>query len=413
MMVDKAIERTARAGEDDARDKPSMMRDRSKPGHARVGYMELFFDLIFVFAVTQLSHRLLKDVGLVNALETTFLFFAVWWVWMFTTWVLNWLDPDNVRVRMMMFALSFIGLVMSASIPEAFAEKGLAFALTYVAAQVIRPAFAIYATNADPTLRRNFTRILIWFCFTAPLWIGGGLAEGGARWTLWLLALTIDYLGPWARFRVPGLGAASISDWNINGDHISERCALFIIIALGESLLVAGATFEKLPWDGPHWAALIAAVIATFAMWWIYFDKGLERGAHYISRSAEAGRIGRRVYTYIHALIVMGIIVCAVGDELILAHPRGHVEPSMLWTVAGGSLLYLVGCGLFKREIAGFFPLSHLVGVGLTLLATLGFWLAQGEPHSFAIACAAALVVTAVWEWRSLATGLPEEKRAA
>lgn len=390
-----------------------LLRDRSRPGHNRVHYLELFFDLIFVFAVTQISHRLLKELSPGNALETFFLFVAMWWAWVYTTWVFNWLDPQSGRVRMMTFALSIACLVMAVSIPDAFAGRGLVFALTYVASQLGRTLFALLAMPAGTALRRNFLRIALWFAASAPFWIAGGLATGAARDALWGVALAIDVAGPLARFYVPSLGASAVSDWDIDGEHIAERCALFLIIALGESLMITGATFEKLDWTAPQWITLLASVAATLAMWWIYFDRGTERGAHHIAHSREAGALGRRIYTYFHAFIVAGVIVAAVGDELALAHPVGQLEPAALIVFGSSSVLFLIGCGLFKREFAGNFPLSHMVGVALTVAALGAAHALHWQPYQAASVGAGALVVAAIWEWRSLSTGLPEDRRKA
>jgi low temperature requirement protein LtrA len=260
--------------------------------------------------------------------------------------------------------------------------------------------------------RTNFLRISLWFLVSAPLWIAGGLLDGGARNALWGAALLIELVGPIARFYVPGIGATQLSSWNIDSEHMAERCGLFLIIALGESLLITGATFEKLPWTTPHWLTLIAAFVATLAMWWIYFDKATERGAHHIAHSADPGAVGRRVYTYYHALIVAGVIVSAVGDELALAHPVGHLEISSLVVFGSSAMLFLMGCGMFKREIAGNFPLSHWVGLALTVAGLTTAWLLHWEPYQAALAGAGAMVVTAIWESRSLSTGLPEHRRA-
>lgn len=389
----------------------AVLRDRSREGHARVGFLELFYDLVFVFAVTQLSHRLLADVAPLNALETLFLFVATWWAWMYTTWAMSWLDPDNTAVRLMVFSLIGLGLVMSMAIPQAFGTRALAFALPYVAMQVLRTAFIAWAAGAGTTRRLNFVRILIWFAAAAPFWIAGALLDGGWRAGLWLIALAIDLAGPLARFWTPVLGASNVSDWDIEGEHMAERCALFIIIALGESLLVTGATFAGLDWSFASWGALAAVVVGTFAMWWTYFDTGLERGAHYIAHSDNPGAIGRRVYTYFHAVIVAGVVVSAVGDELVLAHPTGHLEPKVTAAIVGGAALYLLGNLLFKREVAGFAPLSHLVGLALLGAGAAAAHALHLEPLHLAAWTAVTLIVTAFWESRSLATGLPEERR--
>jgi low temperature requirement protein LtrA len=406
-------DKIAETPHESARRGRQLLRDRSREGHARVGFLELFYDLVFVFAITQLSHRLLKDVSIVNGLETLFLFVAVWWVWMYTTWAMNWLDPDNARVRLMVFALTFIGLVMSMAVPGAFAESGLAFALAYASMQVLRTAFIAWAAGPNRTMRLNFVRILIWFAVASLFWIAGAFVDGAARGALWLVALGVDLAGPIARFYTPVLGPSSTSDWDIEGEHMAERCALFIIIALGESRLVTGATFEKLAWTATNWLALVSVVAGTLAMWWAYFDTGLERGAHHIAHSADPGAVGRRVYTYFHAVIVFGIVVMAVGDELILAHPIGHLDASVIATVVGGPALYVFGNLLFKREIAGFPPLSHLVGLGLLGLGALVAPLAHREPLHLGLWATGALIVVAVWEWVSLSRGAPEAKHHA
>ena len=119
----------------------------------------------------------------------------------------------------------------------------------------------------------------------------------------------------------PGLGRSAVADWNVDGGHMAERCGLFIIIALGESLLVTGATFAELTWDGPTLAAFFSAVLGSILMWWIYFDTGAQRGEHRMVHTGDPGRTARSAYTYVHIVIVAGIIVCAVADELVLMHP--------------------------------------------------------------------------------------------
>ena len=217
--------------------------------HARVTNAELFFDLVFVFAVTQLSHTLLHHFTPLGAVQVTLLFLAVWWVWVYTTWVTNWLDPDQTPVRILLFLLMLGGLVLSTSIPTAFEGRGLWFAGAYAAMQVGRTAFWLLATPKHRTLvRHNAIRILIWLCVSAVFWISGGLAEGEKRLYLWIVALAIEYVSPAARFWTPGLGFSSVEAWAVEGGHMAERCSLFIIIALGEAVVVSGATFAELAW---------------------------------------------------------------------------------------------------------------------------------------------------------------------
>lgn len=382
----------------------SPLRASREHERGKVAFVELFFDLVFVFAITQLSHSLLAHFTLLGAIQTTLLLMAVWWVWIYTSWVTNWLDPEKPPVRLMLFVLMLAGLVLSTSLPEAFGSRGLAFAAAYVFMQVGRSLFMLWALRPhSPGNVRNFQRITSWLALSGVFWIAGGFADGGTRLGLWGVALLWEYLGPWAGFWTPGLGRSTTADWDVEGGHMAERCGLFIIIALGESILVTGATFSSLPWTAATVAAFVAAFLGSVAMWWIYFSIGAERGSRLIATSADPGRVARLAYTYIHLLIVAGIIVAAVADELVLAHPTGHTGLETMAAALGGPALYLVGNILFKVATTNRLPLSHLVG--LILLALLVPLSSAWSPLMLASAAALVLILVAAWEWISLGPG--------
>lgn len=378
----------------------ALLRDRNRAGSGRVGMVELFFDLVFVFAVTQLSHKLLPNLALDNLVQVTLLFLAVWWVWMYTAWTTNWLDPEQLPIRICMFLLTVIGLFLSVSIPESFAGRGLLFACAYVSMQVGRTLFVLSAVRGTAApLARTFRRVAIWFVVSGVFWIVGGFAQPAARLGWWALALAIELVGPWARFWVPGLGSSSVADWNIDGGHMAERCSLFIIIALGESLLVTGATFAELTWDFQILAAFFSATLGSILMWWIYFDTGAERAAHRIVHADDPGRQARSAYTYVHIVIVAGIIVCAVADEIVLMHPD-HASDASFLAILGGPACYLLGAAWFKwltndRRTP---PLSHMVGLGLVALFV---WPALAHlitPLVCGVAMTLIFAVVAAWE---------------
>ena len=228
----------------------------------------------------------------------------------------------------MLFLLMLGGLVLSTSIPKAFESRGLWFAIAYAAMQVGKTVFLWVSTPPNRTLARmNAVRITAWLSVSAVFWIGGGLAQGHSRLALWALALSIEYISPAARFWIPIYGASSVADWFVEGGHMAERCAGFIIIALGESIVVTGATFADLTWTTEVVAAFLSAFVGALAMWWIYFHKGAEAGSELISNSSEPGRLARLAYTYLHLPIVAGIILSAVADDLVLQHPGGHSDP--------------------------------------------------------------------------------------
>ena len=380
--------------------------------HSRVTYAELFFDLVFVFAVTQISHTLLGRFTPLGALQTTLLFLAVWWVWVYTLWITNWLNPERTPVRLLLFVLMLGGLVLSTSIPKAFESRGLWFAIAYAAMQVGRTVFLLVSTPPGRTLARmNAVRILVWLSMSAVFWIAGGVAEGQWRLVLWAVALGIEYISPAVRFWIPKYGASSVADWVVEGGHMAERCAGFIIIALGESIVVTGATFADLEWTAATIGAFASAFIGSLAMWWIYFHRGAGAGSELISNSSEPGRLARLAYTYLHMPIVAGIILSAVADEIVLRHPADHSDPRTVLSAIGGPLLFLIGTILFKLSIRGWLQLSH--GAGIVMLAILA-WFAGGlSPLMLSILTTAIMIIVAAWESISLRSAAAETQSEA
>ena len=225
---------------------------------------------------------------------------------------------------------------------------------------------------------------------------------------LWAAALGIEYISAAARFWIPKYGASSIEDWTVEGGHMAERFAGFIIIALGESIVVTGATFADLAWTTETVVGFVSAFIGALAMWWIYFHKGAGAGSELISKSSEPGRLARLAYTYLHLPIVAGIILSAVADELVLQHPGGHSDLRTVLSAIGGPLLFLVGTILFKHTIRGWLQLSH--GAGIVVLAILAWFAGALSPLMLSILTTAIMITVAAWESVSLRSGAPESQ---
>jgi low temperature requirement protein LtrA len=375
-----------------------LLRTRHGHAHHRVGFVELFFDLVFVFAITQLSHSLIEHFSIIGAIETALLTLAVWWVWIYTVWATNWLDPEKLPVRVLLLAMMLPGLIVSAAIPQAFEARGLWFAGAYVSIQLGRTLFFLWAVAGHEHLVRTFRGILVWMSVSGLVWIAGAFVEHEARLAVWGVAYGLDFIAPATGFWVPGLGRSVTADWNVEGGHVAERCGLFVIIALGESLLVTGATFSNLPWTTATVAAMCASVLGSVAMWWLYFDTTAETGTRTIAGSEDPGRLARLAYTYIHLLLVAGIILSAVGDEFVLAHADGHTDARTAIAVLGGPALFLLGNWLFKWSIAGQAPISTLVAVAA--LGALAVAASQLAPVVLMIASVMVLIAIAAWEAR-------------
>jgi low temperature requirement protein LtrA len=391
----------------------SMLRERVAGSHARVTFVELFFDLVFVFAVTRISHGLLAYLTWLGALQAGLMVMTVWWAWIYTAWITNWLDPENSKVRLMLFALMGVGLILSTSLSEAFGERGPVFACAYVAFQLGRTLFMLWAGWREPALRRNFQRVAIWLVLSGAIWILGALVQGGERLALWALAIGLEYLSVALAFWVPGLGRTPTEDWTVEGGHMAERCGLFIIICLGESVLVTGAAFTELAWTPVTLAAFAAAFIGTLAMWWIYFSAHAEAASEAISASDDPGRIARMAYTYIHILLVAGVILTAAGDELALAHPSAPMDNATALVLLGGPGLFLIGALLFKHYVFEVWSASRLTG--LALLLALAPLAPNLTPLGLSGAATAIFCLVGAWEsWmRRAGTDLTPTKKGA
>jgi low temperature requirement protein LtrA len=368
-----------------------LLRDRS--GAQRVTNIELFFDLVYVFAITQLSHHLLGDPTVGGALQTALLLAMVWLVWSYTTWVTNWLDPEQIAVRLLLVALMLVSLTMSAALPRAFGDLGLWVGGAYALMQIGRSAFMVVVLPDGP-LRANFERIGVWCVVSGTLAVAGGLVHGDPRWVLWLLAAGVDFAGGVAGFATPWLGRSRTSDWTIEGGHFAERCQAFILIALGESIVIIGT---KLSGEKPVTAAEVAAFVVAFtgavALWWLYFDRSAAAGAEIIARSGDPGRLGRSAYHLIHPVMVAGVIVSAAADDLVLSHPGESADAAAAWMILGGPALFLAGHAAFKAVVWGHLPRPRIAGiVALALLAAV----AGAIPRLGLATCAAAVVLAVV-----------------
>ena len=330
--------------------------------HARVTFEELFFDLVYVFAVTQLSHELLHDLTPVGILQTLILWFAVWLGWQYTCWVTNWFNPETPPIRGLLFATMALALVMASALDGAFGDRGLVFAGAYAAMQVGRTAFILFSLGRDHPLAANYRRMLGWLLISACFWIAGGLSESWMRAGFWAVAVLCEYVSPMFGFALPGLGRSSTRDWTIEGGHLAERCQLFVIVALGETLLATGAMLAGAEvWDASVLSAMLATFIGTLAMWWLYFGTSSKDATHAITRSDDPGRIGASFH-YVHAILIAGIIATAVGNDLVMAHPHDDVKLAYGLILSLGPILYLAGSAIYKKVVYGAVPVSHIVG---------------------------------------------------
>src|SRR5215207_3779157 len=316
----------------------SYLRRRAYGEGQRVTTLELFYDLVFVFAITQVSHLLLEHLTWAGAGQSVLVLLVVWWSWNYTTWVTNELDTQSIPVRLLLIALMLASLLMAVAIPEAFGDRAI---------QVGRHLFLTFPAAEPGTIERERAgRILAWFVAAGVLWIAGTLVEGEARVALWLLALALDYVGPLVTFRIPGLPRVAPEAWAVGTEHFAERFGLFVIIALGETIVLTGATTSDLELDAARVVAFCMAFLATAALWWLYFTSVARIAQRSLELSVNRTLLARDAYTYLHVVLVAGVIVSAVGDELVIAHPLEMLPGDQVAAVVAGPAIYLLAHAL-------------------------------------------------------------------
>jgi low temperature requirement protein LtrA len=318
---------------------------------AGASFAELFFDLVFVLAVTQLASALVDDLTVAGAAQTLFLLLAAWWAWIYTTWMTNWFDPETRAVRAILLVGMLASLCGAIAIPDAFDDRAGLFVAGYVGLQVIRNGFMVLATQRSDPLHAPLVRIFVWSAWVSMIWLAGALVEGEARIAVWIVALVLDYAGPLAGHWAPRLGRSVPADWELVPSHFSERLQLFVILALGETIVAAGVSASELEMDAMRIAAVVVSFGVSVAFWWLYFDyhaKGVAQELQ--ARDAERGRLGE-LLSYLHVPMVAGIIVSAVATELVIAHPGERLHIDELLPLAAGPALFLVGSVFFKASV--------------------------------------------------------------
>jgi low temperature requirement protein LtrA len=358
--------------------------------------LELFFDLVYVFAVTQLSHQILGDLTVAGVARAAFLLLVVWWAWIYTTWMANWFDPAaSTAVRSVLTGVMLASLLMAAALPLAFGARGLLFAGSYVVVQVGRNVAAALLTRRH-RLRDVFERLVVWSVASGVLWLAGATLDGDQRLTLWIPALALELIAPAAGYWLPGRGRAATKDYDIEATHFAERCEVFVIIALGESIVVTGATASQAGLTSTVVLCLVVAFVETASLWWLHFGAAAEDAHARLRACEDPGRLARDAYTYGYLPIVAGIIGLAVANDLLIAGPHDVPAAVGVAMIVGGPALYLLGEGLFEWRMTGAANARRIaLAALLILLVPLG---GQVSVLALSLIVAALLVALAAWE---------------
>ena len=340
----------------------------------RVTPLELFFDLVFVFAFTQVTSLLVDDPTWGGILRGMLVLAALWWAWSGYAWLTSTLDVDEGGVRLAMLASMGAMLFVALAVPGAFGDDAVLFGVVYLLVRVLHLILYAIVSRDDPDLRTALLRIVPTELLGASLLVLAGFLEGDERIGVWVVALAIDYLGPAVR---------GLSGWRIAPEHFAERHGLIILIVLGESIIAigAGAGLELVP--GVMVAAALGMVVVS-ALWWLYFDVAaiFARSRLMQASGVEQAWIALHSYSYLHLPMTAGIVLFALGLEEALHDVAEALDTVPAVALCGGASLYLLGHvaslfqttgRVFRRRTVGALVLLALIpaAVAIPALAAL------------------------------------------
>jgi low temperature requirement protein LtrA len=309
--------------------------------------LELFFDLTFVFAITQVTILLVDDPTWGGVLRGMLVLAALWWAWSVYAWLTSAIDVDEGGVRLVMLAAMGAMFGVALAVPGAFGDDAVLFGFAYFLVRVLHLVLSATVVRDDPDRRDALLRFAPTAMFGASLLVFAGFLDGRDRIAVWVVALAIDYLGP----MVIGVGRG----WRVAPEHFAERHGLIILIALGESIIAigAGAGFEL---DAGVVVAAALGIVVVSALWWLYFDVAaiIARRRLMQAQGLELHRLALHAYSYLHLLIIAGVVLFALGLKTTLDHVGEALDTVPAVGLCGGAALYLLGHIAFLFRATGY-----------------------------------------------------------
>src|SRR4051794_32078890 len=319
--------------------------------------LELFFDLVFVFALTQVTGFVSADPTWTRFVEGLAILAAMWTAWESYAWLGNTTGSDEGTVRVVLLSAMGAMLIASLAVPRAFGDDGVIFGVAYLAVRVLHLGAYVIVSRADPQLRYVVLRLASTMLPASLLILVAGALDGTGQALLWVAALSLDY---------GGLVARGTDGWRVVAGHFSERHGLVIIIARGESIVALGVGAEGLGLGAGIIAGALLGVAVAGALWWAYFDFVSLVAARVLREAPpdEQVRIARDSYTSLHLPMVAGIVIFALGVKKTLGHVGDELEAVPAVALCGGVALYLVALSALKRRNIGSVHYPPVGGAG-------------------------------------------------
>jgi low temperature requirement protein LtrA len=341
--------------------------------------LELFFDLVFVFGVSQLARHLLNDLSWQGAGEMLVMLVAIFGAWFTTSWSATIVPANRAETRLLMFTVMLLSLFMNASVTRAFTTGAWVFVVPLLAIQLGRTVWTL--VNApDAVQKEHYWRTLAWAVATAPLWLAGAWTNPAARLMLWALAAAIDLIGRWTAHPVPGRRLHS-DHVPFDAGHMLERCRLFLIIALGETVVTTGFAMAEEPLTLMTAATGTASLVSAIALWTISFGRSHTIIMRHLAQTTDPILTSRHAVNALTVLVV-GLIAIAVASEDIIAHPLDPTPIALSLLLGGGPASFLAAQAWYLRVVSTTKLTPHFIGIAVLLIAGLA---TASVPRFFAL----------------------------
>ncbi|MFC0505571.1 low temperature requirement protein A [Micromonospora costi] len=341
---------------------PRILRRRGEPGHPT--FLELFFDLVYVFMLSRLAAGLAEDLTVPGAAETAVLLMAAWWVWVLTAWLTDLFNPRLPIIQATVLAVMFGALVMAIAVPQAFDRYGWLFVVAYFAIHIVRDAVLIPGTRVNRPIQARSIRVFFWFVVTSVPWVAGALVSGTARLALWALAVVVDLGSARIGWPTPRLGRTELASQIFTGLHLSERHREIFVIALGELVLTVGLGLADSGFEAARVTASAVAFASVVLLFRLYFHRVEQLLAPSGVTTVERVRPGTAT-SYSHLVMVAGVLLISTGASTVIERPLGAVPPAWVVAILGGPALFLLGSCLFDGVLTGRVLWSRVLGIVL------------------------------------------------
>ncbi|WP_327040912.1 low temperature requirement protein A [Micromonospora ureilytica] len=369
--------------------------DSRSPRSATV--LELLFDIVYVFALARLAGRVADDLTIVRhtllseAGQTVLFFTAMWMIWSLNALLASTYDPRRSDLQAVLLATMFGTLVLAVTLPQAFGQRGVVFACTYVIIQVGRPLFLAFALRGHPVHTFSL-RVLTWHLASSVLWISGAISGGLGRGIFWTIALAIEMIGAATTYPLPRMGGRPLNSLGVtvSQEHLAERYNQFFMIALAEVVLEAGAAVSFPGFSTGGTITLVASFVAVVSFWRIYFYH--VRSGRASTPSGEGVQLSRWA-SYSLLLIVGGIICTAVGFGQVIEDPHPPIDWALVAIIFGGPVLFLIGRSTLERA-SNTTPRCRVLYFGVLALVVVAPAMVLLPP--VAVAALAAVILAAI-----------------